>query len=37
MGLATAERLALRLGRLGRESLPQFRPLRLERLASKDV
>jgi len=31
MGLATGERLALRLGRLGRESLPQFRPLRLAR------
>ena len=28
MGLATADRFALRLGRLGRESLTQFSPLR---------
>jgi hypothetical protein len=31
MGLATTERLALRLGRLGSESLTEFRPLRLAR------
>jgi hypothetical protein len=31
MCLSTAERLALRLGCLGSESLTQFRPLRLAR------